>query len=84
MNSKFIIIKINSENFYNLLVSKLTEYNHIHFISKKINGLYTIAVKCNNFYNKFLDYYTNDNIYTSYIYLYTNISIILSELIIEF
>lgn len=84
MNSKFIIIKITSKKFYILLIRKLTEYKHIHFISKKINGIYTIAIKCENFYNGILNSNISDNIYKSYIYLYTNISIILSELIIEF
>lgn len=84
MNSKFIIIKIHSLNFYTLLIRKLTEYPHIHFISKKVNGMYTIAIKCENFYNSILNSNVNDNIYTSYIYLYTNVSLILSELIIEF
>lgn len=84
MNSKFIIIKINSKSFYILLIRRLTKYKYIHFVSRKINGVYTIAVKCENFYNKILNLNTNNNIYKTYIYLYTNISIILSELIIEF
>ena len=84
MNSKFIIIKIQSEIFYTLLIRRLTEYKHIHFVSKKINGTYTIAIKCEKFYNNILKCDINDNIYKSYIYLYTNISLILSELIIEF
>ena len=84
MNSKFIIIKIHSKDFYTLLIRKLTEYKHIHFVSRQINGVYTIGIKCENFYNKVLNSNDNDNIYKSYIYLYTNISLILSELIIEF
>lgn len=84
MKSKFIIIKIQSTNFYTLLIRKLTEYNRIHFISRKINGTYTVAIKCENFYNSILKCDINNNIYKSYIYLYTNISLILSELIIEF
>ena len=84
MSSKFIIIKINSKNFYNLLISKLTEYNNVHFVSKKINGMYTVSIKCEKFYNKILKSNIDDNIYKSYIYLYTSVSLILSELIIEF
>ncbi len=84
MNPKFIIIKIHSKVFYQTLIRKLTEYNHIHYISRKINGLYTISIKCEPYYNKILKTHKYDNIYQTYIYLYTNLSIILSELIIEF
>lgn len=84
MNSKFIIIKIHSKKFYNMLIRKLTEYNHVHFFSKKINDVYTVAIKCESFYENILNVNLNENIYKSYIYLYTNISIILSELIIDF
>lgn len=84
MNQKFIIIKIRSKSFYTLLVSRLTEYKRIHFFAKKINGIYTISIKCENYYNSILNYNNSENIYKSYIYLYTNVSLILSELIIEF
>lgn len=84
MKSKFIIIKIHSDFFYTLLIRRLTEYNHIHFISKKFNGIYTVAIKCENFYNTILKSNITDNIYKSYIYLYTSVSLVLSELIIEF
>ncbi len=84
MNSKFIIIKIHSPQFYNMLIRKLTEYKHIHFFSRKINDVYTVAIKCDCFYKNFLSVTNSENIYTSYIYLYTNVSIILAELIIEF
>ena len=84
MNQKFIIIKIQSKSFYTLLVSRLTEYKRIHFFEKKINGIYTISIKCENYYNSILNYNNSENIYKSYIYLYTNVSLILSELIIEF
>lgn len=84
MTPKFIIIKIHSRNFYKLLIRKLTDYKRIHFFSKKINGVYTIIIKCEFFYNKILSLSKHDNVYQSYIYLYTSISIILSELIIDF
>lgn len=84
MNPKFIIIKIQSASFFKMLVRKLTEYNHIHFTSKKINGLYTISIKCEHYYNSLLNTHVYNNIYQTYIYLYTNLSIVLSELIIEF
>ncbi|MBQ8299214.1 MAG: hypothetical protein IJX99_05035 [Clostridia bacterium] len=84
MSPKFIIIKIQSRNFYRLLIRKLTEYQRIHFFAKKINGIYTIVIKCESFYNKVLKKQKYNNIYQSYIYLYTNLSIILSELIIDF
>ena len=84
MNSKFIIIKIHSKIFYTLLIRRLTEYTHINFFSKKINGVYTVAIKCEKFYNNILKSNIDTNIYKSYIYLYTNLSLILSELIIEF
>ncbi len=84
MNPKFIIVKIQSPKFYNLLIRKLIEYERIHFFAKKINGVYTIVIKCENFYNKILKCEKNNNIYQTYIYLYTSLSIILSELIIDF
>ena len=84
MNPKFIIIKIYSKSFYEILIRRLTEYKHIHFVSKKINGLYTISIKCESYYNNILKTHKYDNVYQTYIYLYTNLSIILAELIIEF
>lgn len=77
-------MKTHSLSFYRLLISKLTKYNRIHFVSRKINGIYTISIKCESFYTSILDTSSNNNIYSTYIYLYTNLSIILSELIIEF
>ena len=84
MSPKFIIIKIYSQPFFKILIRKLTEYKHIHYVAKKINGLYTISIKCEDYYNSILQTCKHDNIYQTYIYLYTNLSIILSELIIEF
>lgn len=83
MNPKFIIIKIYSKSFYKILIRRLTEYNRIHFVSKKINGLYTIFIKCESYYTNILKTTGYRNIYQTYIYLYTNLSIVLSELIIE-
>lgn len=84
MNPKFIIIKIKSKKLYNQIYEKLKEYERIHFFKKKINGIYTIIIKCENFYNSILETNCSDNIYQTYIYLYTNISIILSKIIIDF
>lgn len=84
MNPKYIIIKIYSKSFYKKLIRRLTEYSHIHFISKKFNGLYTIFIKCESYYTNVLKTQKYNNIYQTYIYLYTNLSIVLSELIIEF
>ena len=84
MNPKFIIIKMYSKSFYKTLIRKLTEYPRIHYVTRKINGLYTISIKCESYYNKILKTRKYDNVYQTYIYLYTNLSIILSELIIEF
>lgn len=84
MQPKFIIIKIHSKNFYNMIVSELTNYNKIKFFSKKINGIYTIVIKCQHYYKMLLKNKYKNNIYLSYIYLYTSISMILSELIIRY
>lgn len=82
MQPKYIIVKIYSKVFFSLFVNELKNYDKIHFVSKKINGINTVIIKCQNYYKKFIDS-SFDNIYLSYIYLYTNVSLILSELIIK-
>ena len=83
MQPKFIIIKIHSKTFYKLLVSELINYKKIKYFCKKINGVYTVVLKCQNYYDNILNN-SITNIYLSYIYLYTSISLILSELIIKY
>lgn len=83
MQPKFIILKIQSKTFYKLLVRELTNYNRIKFFGRKINGTYTVVLKCQGFYDAILDT-SISNIYLSYIYLYTSISLILSDLIIKY
>lgn len=84
MQPKYIILKIHSNKFYKLFLYEIKNYNHINFFTKKINGVYTIIIKCQNYYETFLKTKPKEKIYLSYIYLYTNISLILSELIIKF
>lgn len=84
MRPKYIIIKIHSRTFYKLLVRELTNYPRIKFFNRKINGIYTVIIKCQNYYEKLLNISNYENIYSSYIYLYTSISLILSELIIRY
>lgn len=83
MQPKFIIIKIHSKTFYKLLIRELTNYKRIKFFSKKINGIYTVVLKCQKYYENILNSDIT-NIYLSYIYLYTSVSLILSELIIRY
>ncbi|MBQ9280191.1 MAG: hypothetical protein IJ215_04030 [Clostridia bacterium] len=92
MPPKFIIIKMHSKIFFRLLVRELTNYHQIHFLAKKINGVYTVMIKCQKYYDclNMLSAFPSSsiskssNIYLSYIYLYTCISMILSELMIRF
>ena len=84
MNPKYEIIKIYSKSFYSLLIRELTNYKRLNFFHKKVNGIYTIAIKCQSYYENTLNRKLNSNIYLSYIYVYTSISLILSELIIKF
>ena len=83
MPPKFIIIQMHSKIFFRLLVRELTNYPKIHFFSKKINGIYTVIIKCQKYYDMILGE-KNSNLFLSYIYLYTNISMVLSELMIRF
>lgn len=84
MLPKFIIIKIHSAIFFRLFVRELTNYPKIKFFYKKINGIFTVIIKCQKYYETVLHTKEKPKIYLNYIYLYTNISLILSELIIHF
>lgn len=84
MPPKFIILKIHSKVFYQIFVRELTNYPKIFFFSKRINGVYTVIIKCQKYYEYILGHELKSNIYLSYIYLYTNIALILSDLIIRF
>ena len=90
MQAKKIIIKTLNQNLNNEFCKRLSNYPKIKFFNKKINGEFITTIKCYNYYtslNIFKNNKTTDlvkNIYGSYIYLYTNISLILSELIINF
>lgn len=81
MNPKKIIIKTLYKNLNTQLCKSLDKLSKINYFSKKINGVYVTTIKCSNYYknaNK------SDDIYGSYVYLYTSVSIILSQLIIDF
>lgn len=66
-----------------LLVRELTCNKRINFFHKKINGIYTIIIKCEKYYKNFCKKDDSSNIYLSYIYLYTSVSLTMSELIIS-
>lgn len=82
MKPKSIIIKSNTKQIIKQLVDELSLYPNIRFFSKKINGEYTVVIKCFNYYNM-LSIENEKNFYGNYIYLYTCLSLILSDLIIS-
>ena len=83
MNPRCIIIKSQTKELYYILIYKLKEFKNIRFFYRKINGFYTIVIKCYNYYypNNQL---SESKLYGSYIFLYSIISIILSELFITY
>lgn len=82
MSAKSILIKTRSKAMYTLLLKELNESKKIKFFSKKINGIYNLTIKCNDYYS-FLSLPTSKSIYGNYIFLYSSISIILSDLLIN-
>ena len=80
MQPKKIIIKTLNPILNKQFCSALFKYPKIEFFNKKINGEFITTIKCSNYYNNT----KTQDIYGSYIYLYTNISLILSELIINY
>ena len=83
MCPKQILIKSASKNFTELFVSELKNIPSIRFVYHKINGLYTVAIKCSGYYEIFSNTHSS-SFYGSYIYLYTSVSLLLSELIMSF
>lgn len=88
MQSKKIIIKTLNKSLNSEFCKILSNYPKIKFFNKKINGEFVTTIKCHNYYNDLNPFKVkseiSQNIYGNYIYLYTNISLILSELIIDF
>lgn len=90
LQSKKIIIKTLNKQLNTDFCKLLSNYPKIRFFNKKINGVFITVIKCHNYYSSlylFSNLKENDiskNIYGNYIYLYTNISLILSELIINY
>ena len=90
VQAKKIIIKTLNKQLNNAFLNTLSNYPKIIFFNKKINGEFVTTIKCHNYYKDlciFSDFKKNtikENIYGNYIYLYTNVSLILSELIIDF
>ena len=82
MSAKSILIKTSSKSLYNLIIAELNQSPKINFFSKKINGIYNLTIKCNDYYS-FLSLPTSKSIYGNYIFLYSSISIILSDLLIN-
>ena len=83
MNPKQILIQSISKNFLNLLNEELSHIPSIRYNYYKANGIYTISIKCANYYQRFSDI-TSESFYGSYIYLYTNLSLLLSALILSY
>ncbi len=83
MQPKFLILKFLSKDFSDLFVQKISEYPHIIFTNKKINGTHNVFIKTDKYFEFVLKNINKNNFYTSYIYLYTCISIVLSEFIID-
>lgn len=83
MYPKQIIIKSMSKPFVTLLKNELDDIPSIRFNYHKINGEYTISIKCCGYYKKFFNTYQS-SFYGNYVYLYTSISLLLSKLIISF
>ena len=81
MNPKCITIKTQSKDFYNALIYKLNEIKNIRFASIKLNGFYSVIIKCHTYYNR-VSRLNETKLYGSYIFLYSIVSIILSELLI--
>ena len=82
MCPKQILIKSTSNIFLDILNNELKKIPSIRFFYYKANDIYTIVIKCSNYYNRFV--HTDcASFYGSYIYLYTNISLLLSSLLIE-
>ena len=87
---KKIIIKTLNAKLNTEFCKILRTYPKINFFNKKINGEFVTVIKCYNYYSKLSCIWLpekNDiskNIYGNYIFLYTNISLILSDLIINF
>ena len=90
MPPKFLLVKTQSKRFWKLLQQALTGYPHVPFYTRKMNGVYTVVIKCQAYYDflkeqHILIHPANQNsIYLSYIYLYTSLSMILSDLMIRF
>lgn len=83
MCPKQILIKSDSKNFTELFVNELKNIPSVRFICHKINGFYTVTIKCSSYYKNFSNTYPS-SFYGNYIYLYTSTSLLLSELIMSF
>lgn len=83
MSAKSILIKTHSKELSELLTSELDNLKNVKFFSRKINGLYILTIKCNNYYS-YLNLDLSTSFYKNYIFLYSTTSIILSELLIKF
>lgn len=83
MSAKSILIKTNSKELYEILTEEFIHAKNIKFFSKKINGIYTFVIKCNEYYSC-LSLPKSKSIYGNYIFLYSSVSIILSDILIKY
>ena len=83
MNPKYILIKSQNPILIQTLLFHLKELKQVRFFYFKYNGFYTITIKCHNYYNS-KDILNENKLYGNYTFLYSLISIILSDLLIEY
>ena len=83
MKPRCVIIKTQSLDFFTALLFKIKEIENLRFFNFKINGLYTIVIKCHNYYNK-QNTHASIDLYGNYIFIYSVLSIIISELLISY
>lgn len=83
MTPKCILIKSQNQEFINSLLYKLQEMQQIRFFCFKINGFYTVTIKCHNYYN-IQKNQSSENIYGNYVFLYSLVAIILADLLLTY
>lgn len=81
MQPRYILIKSQNLSLIQTLIFQIKEIKHIRFFHFKLNGFYTLTIKCHNYYNS-QKTYDDNQLYGSYVFLYSLLSIMLSDLLI--